>query len=106
MKIQLLFQSLLESVHDSLFITTVSDETLSIRGCYCLWVDSSKITLILKNKTNRHTIEWDMASNVILYNQKPQEKAFLGEVIRILQCISKDLVEGKARVFKNQMEAA
>ena len=106
MKVHLLFQSLLESVHDSLYITNIRDESPSIRRCYCLWLDSVNMTLILKNDTNRHHIDWNMSTNVMTYNNHPQQPEFVQEIYRILQFVQRDLAEGNARVYKTIPEAA
>ena len=106
MKIHLLFQSLLESVHDTVYITNLCENTPSLTQCYCVWLDSTTMTLVLKNQTIRHTIKWDMSSGSLTYNDHPQGTEFLNEVVRILQCVSKDMIAGRAQVYKNHLEVA
>ena len=63
-------------------------------------------TLVMKNQSTRHTIKWNMSSGELTYNDHPQAPDFLNEVVRILQYVSKDMVAGRAQVYKNQLEAA
>ncbi len=106
MKIQLLFQSLLESVHDTVYITNISDDNTGLSNGYCIWLNSTMMHLVLRNSTSRHDIKWDMVTNTLVYNDLAQEPDFLNEALRILQNVSKDLMAGRAHIYKNSVEAA
>lgn len=93
-------------MQDTIYITDIQDERPSLKTCYCVWADTSEITILLKNETNRHEMIWNLASNKVTYNGVLQEPEFLQEIIRILNNISQDLLSGRARVFKSQKEAA
>lgn len=97
-----LFQSLLESVHDTVYITDIREENPSLKECYCLWVTISDLKIMLKNDLVRHDIVWNLEQNTFSYNGNIQPNTFLHEVTRILNIISKDLQSGNARAFRQK----
>jgi hypothetical protein len=94
-------KDLLEDQTSSLYITNLDQSLWSLKSCYCLILEKSKMELIERSPVQKNRIEFELESKEIFRNGKKQKPEFIGEFTRRVHHVLEDLQNEKASIYEN-----
>ena len=94
--------TLLEESDSQLYITNLDQSLWSIKTCYCLILEKSKIELIERSPLQKQHIEFNIKTKKIFKNGKKQNPILIGEFSKRVYQVIQDLQQEKASIYENE----